>query len=62
MTAHDDLHRAMHRVADAAIAACDAIREGRDDDDIDTAVDAVRRMYAHAMTTHAGMRASGDAS
>ena len=57
----DDLRRAASRLADAAISACDAIREGRNDDDIDAAVDAVRRMYAHAMATHAAMRASVDA-
>lgn len=57
--ARADLRHVVSLVADAAIIACDAIDDRRSsDDDIDAAVDGVRRAYATAMAAYAAERAS----
>ncbi len=54
--ARDDLRRALHRVADAAIDAWGVIDDGRPDDHIDAAMDTLRRVVDRAMAARAAMR------
>ena len=63
MTTHTtlraELRRAVSLVADAAMIVCDAIDENRPDDDIDAAIDTLRRATDHAMAVHMAMRTPG---
>lgn len=58
-TRHAELRRAVSLVADAAMIVCDAIDEDRPDDDIDAAMDTLRRATDNAMAVHMAMRTPG---